>query len=102
MSHRSEDYELSARARLDYEDILLYSLLTFGEHQMRKYEATLESGLRYLARHPFGGQLCPEHGPGVRRHLIGHHFAYYRVKGDSVVVARLLHERRDPAGLIDN
>src|SRR5690242_5255784 len=95
MSRHSPGYELSAGARIDYEEILLYSQLTWVEGQMRKFEAKLERSPRLLARHPQSAPLRPDLAPGVRARSISPYIAFYRIEDGLVVVARILHERRD-------
>jgi toxin ParE1/3/4 len=95
MSRPNSDYELSARARIDYEEILLYSHLTWGERQMRRFEAKLERSLQLLARYPLSAPSRPDLGPGLRARIISPYIAFYRVEDGVVVIARILHERRD-------
>lgn len=95
MSCHRPAFELSARARRDYDEILLYSQVTWGEQRMREYELTLERSFETLAQFPNIGRRRPDLGPGMRSHPVGQHIAYYQVEGGGVIVARILHARRD-------
>jgi toxin ParE1/3/4 len=98
MSHRHAGYELSDRARIDYAEILLYGQLTLGEGQMRKFEAKLQRSLQLLARNPLSAQLRPDLGPDLRARSISPYIAFYRIEEGVVMIARILHERRDVTG----
>ena len=50
-----------------------------------------------LAEQPRMGRLRPEFGSGVRSLAVENHIIYYRHDGD-VLIARVLHGRRDQAG----
>jgi plasmid stabilization system protein ParE len=67
---------------------------------MRKYEAIMERSLSYIARHPLAGELRPDVGPDVRIHRIEPYLAFYRIENGVVVIARILHQRRDTTGEI--
>jgi toxin ParE1/3/4 len=101
MSSHEPDYELSHQAQIDYDDILLFTLTTWGISQMEKYEATLHNSLQGVGRHPQSGESRPDIGPEIRSLVIGRHVAFYKVVGKRVLVIRILHERRDvKSGLI--
>lgn len=101
MSPRNPHYELSSLAETDHDEILLYSLITWGESQSKEVEATINRALDAIANFPFSGGSRPTLGPGVRGRVIGSHIAYYKVMDEKVVVLRILHERRDAKTLLD-
>ena len=86
---------LSPDAERDYDDILLDSLLTWGESQMLRYQAALDHALTEIEDYPEIGPLRNEYVPGCRIRPVGRHMLFYRVD-DIVEVIRILHERADP------
>ena len=57
MSSRNRRVALSPRAELDYADILLDSLLSWGESQARRYQAALDRALEQLGEYPEIGPM---------------------------------------------
>ena len=50
-----------------------------------------------LAEQPGMGRTRVEFGPGVRSLAVENYVIYYRYEGDEVLIARILHGRRDQA-----
>jgi toxin ParE1/3/4 len=48
-----------------------------------------------LAEQPGIGRIRPEFGIGVRSFAVENYVIYYRQEGDDVLIARILHARRD-------
>ena len=48
-----------------------------------------------LAEQPGMGRARPELGPGVRSFAVENHVIYYRQESEDVLIARILHGRRD-------
>lgn len=86
---------LSPLAKLDLEDIQIYTLEKWGETQRKKYAALLYDGLQKLAVNPEFGHKRPDISPDHRACRIGHHFAVYRIVGNQVQISRILHEKMD-------
>lgn len=97
MSNRKLTIELSGLAAQDLEDILQYTLETWGMAQMDAYAALLQHGLQLLQDNANLGKQRDDWFPGCRCYRIEHHLALYEVAEDAIRVARLLHKRMDPA-----
>jgi toxin ParE1/3/4 len=100
MSARRRAIRLTPDARQDYDDLLLYSLLTWGEAQMREYEAAIERALRSLADYPRLGRARDDLFPDCRCLPVERHLIFSRATKDEIVVSRLLHARQDAAGAV--
>jgi toxin ParE1/3/4 len=96
MSARRWQVRLSPDAERDYDDILLDSLLTWGESQMLRYQAAPDHALAEIEDYPEIGSMRNEYLPGCRIRPVERHVLFYRI-GDDVEVIRILHERADPA-----
>ncbi len=86
---------LSPHAEEDFADILQYTLETWGEKQMLDYRNVLDNALQTISQHPEIGHKRPELSAHHRLYLVGQHFVVYRVVKQSVLVARILHQRMD-------
>ena len=93
---------LSELAELDLADILQYTLETWGIAQMDRYAEKLEHGLMLLAGNPLLGKRREDWFPGCRCQRIEHHLVLYEVADGQLHVARLFHERMDPARNLEN
>lgn len=87
-------------ARQDFNDILLYSLITWGPDQAIRYESQLDRSVLQIREHPEVGKHAPEVMPGCRRQRSGHHMIYYTVSDSDIIIQRILHERRHVTGLM--
>lgn len=108
-------FRLSASAQTDLINILAWTHAQFGELARQRYEALIATALRDIATDPErgGSSAQPELGADVRswhlrlsreraRTASGvvqrpRHFLIYRVEGDTVLVARVLHDAMDAA-----
>ncbi|MGC4106862.1 MAG: type II toxin-antitoxin system RelE/ParE family toxin [Thermomicrobiales bacterium] len=95
MTDLPENVRMSPDALRDLEDILAYSLLTWGETQMRGYAQRLHRGIARIARFPEIGRLRPELGTGVRTLPVEGHIVIYTVRAEIVIVIRLLSHFQD-------
>lgn len=84
---------LSEEAEGDLDDILQYTLETWGPRQVGLYARRLEKGLEALAGQPRIGKGRNDLYPGCRCHQIEEHIVYYSADEDVVSVARILHKR---------
>lgn len=87
-------------ARLDIEDVLLYTLEHWGAEQRRRYLDKLRRAMRSLLDHPELGQEQDDLYPGCRRLLLEQHGIYYRLEGDEIIVGRVLSNSQDPTGRV--
>ena len=95
MSRTDFSVVLSPLAKLDLEDIQIYTLEKWGETQRKKYAALLYEGLQKLAVSPEFGHKRRDLSTDHRACRIGHHFAVYRVVGTEIQISRILHEKMD-------
>ncbi len=84
-------------ARDDLLSIARYTHDTWGEKQLRQYMAELDKTIQQLATSPQSkGQDRGNIRDGLRSVSHGdHYFVFYRVRGDTVEILRILHQRRN-------
>ena len=95
MSPRKPDILLSELAQQDLDDILQYTLETWGESQMDVYAEKLNDGFRLLQENPHLGRARNDWFPGCRCHHVEHHLVLYDVTEGALRVARIFHENRE-------
>ncbi|MFL9935415.1 type II toxin-antitoxin system RelE/ParE family toxin [Paraburkholderia sp. RL18-103-BIB-C] len=93
MSLHNFRVELSDEAKADTEDILLYTLLTWGLQQMQNYSDMLDRTLATIQENPHIGR--PHVIEAYRCFPAGEHLILYRVENKTVFVVRILHSRMD-------
>jgi toxin ParE1/3/4 len=88
-------YILSAHADADLVGIYEYTLSTWGADQFHIYRKHVEAALHAIAANPAlrGSKKRDDILPGCRFYRVEHHYIVYRVVGNMVQVARILHER---------
>ena len=89
-------YRLSALAEQDLDEIWSYVAGDANPTTADRLMDAIVDRFELLAEQPRMGRLRPEFGPGVRSFTVESHVIYYRDEGD-VLVARVLHGRRDQA-----
>jgi len=85
------------QARKDLENIAQYTHDVWGTPQLRTYMAELDATIQMLADQPeTQAQNESQYWLGLRSasHK-NHYFIFYRVKGQSVELLRVLHQRRN-------
>ena len=87
MSVRKRLFRLSPNAQRDYDDILLYSFLTWGEAHMERYRAILDRGLIAVGDNPEIGRSHGRPFSGLRSFRVEHRDIYYRVTPEVIEVA---------------
>jgi len=70
---------LSRLAQEDYEDIQVYTVMTWGEGRWLRYEDALVQALESLAASPLRGQLRDDLRPGARAGRVREHVIIYEV-----------------------
>jgi toxin ParE1/3/4 len=89
-------YRLSALAEQDLQDIWSYVAEDASPDTADRLIDAIIERFELLAEQPRMGRLRPEFGPGVRSFAVESYVIYYRDEG-GLLVARILHGRRDPA-----
>jgi toxin ParE1/3/4 len=80
-------------AKADTQGIWDYTVDHWGEAQAEIYLDLIENAVEAIGRDPKLGRPCSEIRRGYRKHLVGSHVLFYRVKGRAVFVVRILHQR---------
>ena len=89
-------YRLSVLAEQDLEEIWSYVAEDASPATADRLIDAIVDRFDLLAEQPRMGRLRPEFGAGVRSFTVENHVIYYRHDED-VVIARVLHGRRDQA-----
>lgn len=90
-----QGYRLSAAAQEDLREIKNYTRVTWGNVQMRKYLADLQSAMEQLAQSPGIGRTRNELEQDLRSYSVGRHVIFYREFDQGIEVARILHKSMD-------
>ena len=88
-------YRLSPLAEQDLDDIWSY---VAGDASFTTADRLIDDifhRFELLAEQPGIGRMRPEFGIGVRSFAVENYVIYYRQEGDDVLIARILHGRRD-------
>ena len=75
-----------------FEDLLVYSLDTWGELQMKSYRAKITSLFEKIQRHPAIGSVY-ENASNIRQKKCGQHVVFYRYGEVAIEVLRILDQR---------
>ena len=89
-------YRLSALAEQDLEEIWSYVAEDASPATAARLIDAIVDRFELLVEQPRMGRLRPEFGGGVRSFTVENYVIYYRHDGD-VLIARVLHGRRDQA-----
>lgn len=87
------DYRLTPAARSDIRSIWNYTDDEWGSAQAGRYLGQIEETIELLVRNPALGRPRDEIRPGFRSHPIGRHMIFYRIVGNDIEIARILHQR---------
>ncbi len=91
-------YRLSALAERDLEEIWSYVAEDASPATADRLIDAIIDRFELLTEQPRMGRLRPEFGEGVRSFTVENHVIYYRHDRD-VLIARVLHGRRDQAAV---
>ena len=94
-------YRLSVLAEQDLEEIWSYVAEDASPATADRLIDAIIDRFELLVEQPRMGRLRPEFGAGVRSFTVENHVIYYRHVGD-VLIARVLHGRRDQAAAWSN
>ena len=89
-------YRLSALAEQDLEEIWSYVAEDASPETADRLIDAIFDRFELLVEQPRMGRNRPEFGEGVRSFVVESYVIYYRYEGD-VLIARVLHGRRDQA-----
>jgi toxin ParE1/3/4 len=89
-------FVVSAEAQTDIDLIAAYTTETWGWQQTDRYLSQLEDSFQLLADNPRMGRPCDAISAGLRRHEVGKHVIYYRLKPGGIRVVRILHQQMIP------
>jgi toxin ParE1/3/4 len=88
---------LTRLAQQDLQDLLQFSLETWGSEQLDRYADALLAGLTRLLDFPGIGKTRDDLIEGARMYAIEQHVVIYSVRGRTLRVLRILHRRMDIA-----
>jgi toxin ParE1/3/4 len=92
MSSHKFSVAFSAPAQKDLDGILAYTLITWGEQQLEKYQGILGNAFEQIRTTPQSGRAI--FGRYLKLYA-GEHVIFYRVEGDTILIIRILHGRMD-------
>jgi toxin ParE1/3/4 len=82
-------------AKRDMADIGNYSKRTWGAEQARTYRGLIIQSFAKLLERPSRGRLQDNLAPSVRRLNVRRHAVFYFVRGEDLVISRVLHQSMD-------
>lgn len=88
-------YAFSHKAQQDLQDIALYTKETWGQAQAIKYLDEIESICNNLSQTPKIGKKRDEISQGIRSFPHQKHIIFYLIKGDKILIVRILHQKMD-------
>ena len=89
-------YQLTEEATRDVEEILAYSVNSFGIAQTEHYFEALKECIELLAGNPDIGHSAEDILPEYLRFPYESHVIFYKRLTSSILVVRVLHERMNP------
>jgi toxin ParE1/3/4 len=87
---------LSKEAEQQFDNIILYSLETWGPERAVKTRLALTDAFNVISRHPRIGELELRRSGEYRKKFVNPHYVYYRIEPDHVEVVRIIHQREAP------
>ncbi len=87
--------ELSQPAIDDLRDIAQYTFTRYGERQMEDYLDVLEAGMELLSQNPEIGHSRFDLPEGYKCLTVEKHLLIFTIQSESIMVARILHQRLD-------
>jgi len=85
---------LAISARVHIEDILQYTLATWGSGQRERYEDVLYAAFERIRTFPEIGHPVVGRPSNIREDHLEHHIIYYRREPDRIVILRIVSPRR--------
>jgi toxin ParE1/3/4 len=87
--------ELSLPAQDDLRDIAQYTFTHYGEQQMDTYLQSLYDGMELLTQNPKMGNARDDLPAGYEALNVENHVLIFTVRGNAIIIARILHQSRD-------
>lgn len=94
-------YKLLPKAERDLEDIWLYTAQEWGAEQAMTYVDELNASFQNLNEHIKFSRLKTEFTPPVYICRCNHHLIVYLENDDYIAVVRVLHEKMDIDGQLE-
>ncbi|WP_026808549.1 type II toxin-antitoxin system RelE/ParE family toxin [Arenibacter latericius] len=88
-------YNLSSKADKDIDDIVDYTLVTWGESQTYDYVSELVQFFQRLADSPEIGRSAAEYAPSLKKYIFKAHTIFYEPTKNGIFVVRILGQRQD-------
>ena len=88
-------YVLSSLAQRDIDGIWDYTAEHWGSGQAETYVRDIQNAVETLAAYPRRGRRCDEIRPGYLKYRIGAHMIFFRHKGATIEIVRILHQSMD-------
>jgi toxin ParE1/3/4 len=85
--------KISFLAQKDIEDVLLYTLNTWGEQQFTHYEQCLDKAFQLIIANPLIGTKTLK--AKLRMLIVEQHRVFYRVEDTHIYIVRVLHKRME-------
>ncbi|MBX3070431.1 MAG: type II toxin-antitoxin system ParD family antitoxin [Thermomicrobiales bacterium] len=86
---------VSPEARQDIRHALRYTRDVWGKDQYIEYARRLKEAIELLRQFPGLGRTSNPHLSDIRMLPVGEHLVFYRYDGDTIEIARVLHNRMD-------
>lgn len=90
------NYKLTKKAEKDLTQIAIYTIQNYGLNQAHSYRDGLFKTFATIAEFPLIGSDQSRIKPFVRRFTYESHTIYYRVKGEGILILRILGPGQDP------
>ena len=88
-------YRTTTEADLELIEIYVFGAERFGVQQSEQYLEGLFQTFDLLAENPHLARERRELNPPMRLHPYGAHMIVYTIKGDDILIVRVLHGRQD-------
>jgi len=89
------DLFILKRARNDLRKIRIDTASDWGEDQANYYISEIDARLEKLQHFPESGRVCDDVRKGYRKQIVGRHVIFYRIEMETIVISRVLHQKRD-------
>lgn len=96
------DVYFTRRAMQDIKSILYYSEEQWGARVARTYLEDVYSALKQTAKSPQRGKLRQRRAAPYLMVPVGKHFAVYEIINSGIIIATILHGRRDIESIIQS